>query len=682
MNEYQEISPGVCVDNYQNRVDCKTGKIIPYTPPSVPNTAINSAFSTFGNQNTLSGTSDENSVFSNNTFNPSINIQSNLPTAPVNPEISKYYKIDDAQKGVINNPSINTINNKASISSNSKYYPYIAPIAALNTGLAYFSELTRQNRSKQYEQNNLSNPYNGILGYNTAKQTYDVSGSPFTNYYNYKKGGMIKYAEGGERENSGFCFDEKGNKIPCPQGVKNGTKVFDNPIKFKQAQQNYNDSLSLYNNYKAKDIVYNDLAKKYNLKTWKDNNAIEHGRKIQPISSQGFVYSQAADADVNADNVPDFLINKFGKETQIMSDNKSISNIFKGSRYGSNLHGYKKPTQPVVLQKEQEYPLVDKSIYKPKLKPAKITVPEMVTDEVIQTTVQSTPKKDFNYIYGPSNSVIGKSYNDGVFEPVNIPEQRGSVNKADLDLLNNPDELKKYITSKGLKFKKGGIAKFYEGGDYLDEYLDSYLNEDDSKKKTKIDNSAPSEEELEAAKESEQNDLWQQYNNDLANSTLSLYGDRKRNKDAEEESYSGQNATIAPNDAINSVAAYYMNKGYDKSFVAGVLGNIHAESNGKSTANELNPTSGKGGYGLFQHTGSRRKNLFNFAKKNSLDPSDPLTQAMFAETEPEFKKAYSKSRGSSPEESARIFENTFEKPVIKRSKVRVSAASQFYPLLK
>lgn len=239
--DYQEISPGVCVDNYQNRVDCKTGKIMPYTPPVVPNTG----FSTFGNQNVLSGTSNENSVFSNNIFNPSVNIQGNAPSSPINPELSKYYKKDDENEeecfdeygmsipckdenlgtfhntGSIDDNSFNQSLDKSKktqekvksklYNKNSKYYPYIAPIAALNTGLAYFSELTRQNRSKQYEQNNLSNPYNGILGYNTAKNTYDVSGSPFTNYYNYKKGGMFNYKTGGDNK----CYDESGNEIPC-----------------------------------------------------------------------------------------------------------------------------------------------------------------------------------------------------------------------------------------------------------------------------------------------------------------------------------------------------------------------------------------------------------------------------------------------------------------------------------
>ena len=116
----------------------------------------------------------------------------------------------------------------------------------------------------------------------------------------------------------------------------------------------------------------------------------------------------------------------------------------------------KKPVQPVVLQKEQEYPLVNKNIYKPKLKPGRITVPQMVTDEVAPPITQPRfPKGDYDYIFGPANSVIGRNYN-GQFYSEDMPEQRGKVNQPDLDLLNNQEALKKYVQNKGLKFAMGG----------------------------------------------------------------------------------------------------------------------------------------------------------------------------------------------------------------------------------
>lgn len=61
-----------------------------------------------------------------------------------------------------------------------------------------------------------------------------------------------------------------------------------------------------------------------------------------------------------------------------------------------------------------------------------------------------------NYLYGPANSVIGIYNNKGEFSPYNMPEQQGKVNKADLEMLNNPEAMKKYVQGKGLKMGKGG----------------------------------------------------------------------------------------------------------------------------------------------------------------------------------------------------------------------------------
>ena len=74
----------------------------------------------------------------------------------------------------------------------------------------------------------------------------------------------------------------------------------------------------------------------------------------------------------------------------------------------------------------------------------------------LPTTIQQRfPKGDYNYIFGPANSVIGRNYN-GQFYSEDMPNQRGGVNQPDLDLLNNQEALKKYVQNKGLKFAMGG----------------------------------------------------------------------------------------------------------------------------------------------------------------------------------------------------------------------------------
>jgi len=187
----------------------------------------------------------------------------------------------------------------------------------------------------------------------------------------------------------------------------------------------YQDSLNLYNSYKYRDNLYKKLATKYNLKTWKDNNAINPNAKIQPISSQGFIFA-GGDSNINGDDISDFLITKDNKEVLIMSDSPEISNIFKGSgrQYGANLHGYKKPVQPVVLEEE---PRFEKPISIPRdtrdlgytlPKPGQPRFPELYKYSPDTPTKFSftSPTGEYNQqktMYFPSKSAL-KSFTEGV----------------------------------------------------------------------------------------------------------------------------------------------------------------------------------------------------------------------------------------------------------------------------
>jgi hypothetical protein len=109
----------------------------------------------------------------------------------------------------------------------------------------------------------------------------------------------------------------------------------------------YQDSLSLYNKYMLGKQAYDKYTKQLNLKTWKDNNAFTPNQKIQPVSSQGFYYP--GDGDTDNDGISNFIKTNDNREIPLPKDfyNKvfTIGTI-------SNLHGYKKPVQPVVLQEE------------------------------------------------------------------------------------------------------------------------------------------------------------------------------------------------------------------------------------------------------------------------------------------------------------------------------------------
>lgn len=105
---------------------------------------------------------------------------------------------------------------------------------------------------------------------------------------------------------------------------------------------------------------------------------------------------------------------------------------------------YKKPVQPVVYQKpeKKDYPIHTLS---------KAQVRGTISGG--EQGIIPQPKGD--YIYGPANSVIGVNQN-GVFKPIDMPEQRGKVNKPDLDLMSDKAALSTFLRGKGIQYEKGG----------------------------------------------------------------------------------------------------------------------------------------------------------------------------------------------------------------------------------
>lgn len=247
--------------------------------------------------------------------------------------------------------------------------------------------------------------------------------------------------------------------------------------------------------------------------------------------------------------------------------------------------------------------------------------------------------------------------------------------------------------------KKGGFLQHLaEGGD-VDEF-DAYeflFNDEDDDTSTTDDTRTTTEDIEAAAKQSEEFAAMQKENEELrAQSEEQEYNNLaigeamrvgwKAPTDSEEDASGSQDlnysAPTNSSESMNVVKEYYQSKGYEPEFIAGVLGNISAESNGRSDVNEA---SGGGGYGLFQHTGPRRTQLVNFAKSRNMSPADPIAQAMFAEQEPDFQnahKAFQKSPDKSPGKAAVIFEQKFERAGIKRYGARIGAANAIYQSFK
>jgi hypothetical protein len=79
----------------------------------------------------------------------------------------------------------------------------------------------------------------------------------------------------------------------------------------------------------------------------------------------------------------------------------------------------------------------------------------------------------------------------------------------------------------------------------------------------------------------------------------------------------------------DDLAGYFAGLGYNPVQIAGIVGNLQAESGLNPTATGDNGTS----YGLAQWHNDRWDALNKFAANNGTQPSDPLTQARFIDFE-------------------------------------------------
>lgn len=127
------------------------------------------------------------------------------------------------------------------------------------------------------------------------------------------------------------------------------------------------------------------------------------------------------------------------------------------------------------------------------------------------------------------------------------------------------------------------------------------------------------------------------------------------------------------------VKNYLKDKGLNDKAIAGIMGNIQAESGFDSDAEN----SGSGAYGLFQWLGSRKKSLKKFAAQKGTDMSDISTQMDFfwnelQTTEKSTYKAMTGDLYDSPEQYAAAFEKLFERSGGALLEKRQNYAQAFY----
>jgi hypothetical protein len=112
------------------------------------------------------------------------------------------------------------------------------------------------------------------------------------------------------------------------------------------------------------------------------------------------------------------------------------------------------------------------------------------------------------------------------------------------------------------------------------------------------------------------------------------------------------------------VLSYLVAKGVPRNHALGMISNIRAESGFRPTINEVAPLvkGSRGGFGLFQHTGSRRRALEALPNFR-----DWKTQVDFTLSEPDTQR-YLSQDFNSPEDASRWFTTQWERPANAKQK--------------
>ncbi len=138
---------------------------------------------------------------------------------------------------------------------------------------------------------------------------------------------------------------------------------------------------------------------------------------------------------------------------------------------------------------------------------------------------------------------------------------------------------------------------------------------------------------------------------------------------------------IVPKHMRQLIADFNLGDSVDEEILgaAAIMGNGAYESGGFEHFQEINPTAGRGGFGWFQWTGTRRKQFEAYCARNNLDPtSDKANYAfLFVELTGPEKKAIPAIRAVTGLENKVItFEANFERAGVKAYPKRVAWAQK------
>lgn len=133
-------------------------------------------------------------------------------------------------------------------------------------------------------------------------------------------------------------------------------------------------------------------------------------------------------------------------------------------------------------------------------------------------------------------------------------------------------------------------------------------------------------------------------------------------------------------DIAESIMIGLMRRGAPEHIAKGIVANMIVESRLDPGINEINPVveGSRGGFGLNQWTGPRRRAFEAFARQRGVDPSDLGAQLDFTmqELRTTERPAWNALQGAdNPQEAARIYSEEFLRPGIPHMDRRIAAAN-------
>lgn len=134
-------------------------------------------------------------------------------------------------------------------------------------------------------------------------------------------------------------------------------------------------------------------------------------------------------------------------------------------------------------------------------------------------------------------------------------------------------------------------------------------------------------------------------------------------------------------DAQQAIKAL-IERGFTPAQAYGIAANFQAESGFDAGINEIAPVvpGSRGGFGLYQLTGPRRKQYEAWAQQSGRDLADPNAQLDFMMMElgtTEARAGKLLKEAQTPEEAARVFSKAFLRPGHDNTDYRVSLASKY-----